>query len=135
MIFINVKDPDATLSMLPWFVAVDKSPIDIGFELSERLQDDPDNTLVIVAEQGSNVQAVVAAFVEANPETGQRHVFIWQGRSRAGFKYGKLLFEQIEQWAKGKDIRRIVLGTQRGRAMCRRFNMRPLQGDYFVKEI
>lgn len=135
MMFINVKEPDATLSMLPWFVPADKSRIEIGYELSERLDAEPENTLVIVmADQGS-VQGVVAAYIETNPDNGERHVFIWQAQTLPVFQYAKLVFDQITLWAKDKNINRIVIGTQRGRALCRKYGFQKLTGDYFVKEI
>jgi len=139
MVIGQITDPNATLAMIPWFIATEQPAVNIGWELSRRMADQPDDTLVLIGIEGKGVKAVVASFVETDPQTGQRHVFIWQARVVSGADCGREIMAKIEQWAKEKGIGKIVTGTylstRRVGAMCRRHGFKKLKDHYLVKEI
>jgi hypothetical protein len=135
----RITDPDATLAMIPWFVPDEQPRIAIGCSLSEKMLNDPDDTLVLIATEDNNVRALSVSFVETNPDTGERHVFIWQARTLPGFTQGKILMDSIGRWAIDKGIMRITTGMflpqRRINAFCRRYGFKRLKDHYLTKEI
>ena len=98
----NCKDYEwASLALIPWFVPANQEPLNMAWELHERLRENPDDTLCLVAIEKNIIQAVLIAYKK------KRIIWLWQAHARQGFKFSKLMFNGLVSWAKGKKISRI----------------------------
>jgi len=95
-----------SLLLLPWYVPNDKQNIfEIGWELHQKLKERPEETFCVIAVENNVCQALLIA------ERRDAHIFIWQARARAGFKYSKLLFNGLIAWTKRKGFNQLKFGT------------------------
>jgi len=102
----NCKDYEwASLWLVSWFVPTDQNPIDMGWKLHQRLKENPNDTLCLVAIEKDIIQAVLIAY------TRKRDVWLWQAHGRKGFRFSKLMFNGLISWAKGKNKKRIRCGV------------------------
>ncbi len=103
-VIIQTKWPSISLYLMPYYVPVDKQlRSDIGWELNQRLKDNPDETFLEIAylPRDSTLQAMLIAYVE------EKRVWIWQARSMRGFKYQKVMLGGLIEWARTKGIEQI----------------------------
>lgn len=104
-----MKNPEFVVKLLPWLTPSDQSLVDIMCELYERLKNKPDETFCCMATENNIGQALLIAGCREND------VGIWQARSRAGFKYQKLLLWLLSIWAKSKGYNKLTAGVSDGR--------------------
>ena len=91
----------ASLALISWFIPRNQNPLDMGWELHERLRKNPEDTFCLIAIEKNIIQAVLIAYKR------KRDVWIWQAHARNGFKYSKTIFNGLVEWTKGKKIKRI----------------------------
>jgi hypothetical protein len=126
----NAKDPDISLKLIPWFVPGNQTPIDIGWELHERLREKPDETFCSIAIENDTIQAVLIAYVR------KREVWLWQAQSRSGFKYSKYIFEGLKHWSRSRGRKKIRMGTPtRHKAFERAWGFKKCRWDKNVMEV
>ena len=97
----NCKDAEFSTWLVPWFVPTGQNPIDMGWELHERLRTKPDDTLCLVAIEKNIIQGIVIAFKK------KKVIWLWQVHLRKGFRYSITLLNGLVSWTKGKGIKRI----------------------------
>lgn len=105
MRILNSKDPDISLKLLPWFVPANQTPMDIGWELHERLRENPDETFCSIAIENDMIQAVLIAYVM------KRCVWLWQAQARRGFKYSSFMFNGLKHWSRSRGRKKIRMGV------------------------
>ena len=97
----RADNPEVAMNLIPWFVPTNQNPIQMGWELHERLKEKPEDTFCLVALRGRIVQAVLIAYKKG------RRVHIWQAHARYAFRYSRIMLDGLIYWAKGKGIKRI----------------------------
>lgn len=98
----NCKNYDfASMALVPWFVPANQEPLAMGWELHERLRENPDDTLCLIAIEKSIIQAILIAYKK------KRVVWIWQVHTRKGFRHSKVMFNGLVSWTKSINIKRI----------------------------
>ena len=127
MRILNTKNPEIAVLLIPWYVPVEKSPVDICLELRQRLTERPEDTFCAVAIEDNVGHAMLLAYVNDD------HVWLWQARARAGFKYGRILFNGVTEWARSKGYKQLRMGTSQGRmrAYQRRYGFKPVKEMYY----
>lgn len=100
-------DPDISYVLYPWYVEVNQTKEEIGFELYTRLKNNPEETFIIVLSEGLIIRGFLVAYVRYND------VFIWQARTTRP-QYSKIGFNIIVKWAEnlGKNKIRIIAGSK-----------------------
>ena len=58
----RADNPEVAMNLIPWFVPTNQNPIQMGWELHERLKEKPEDTFCLVALRGRIVQAVLIAY-------------------------------------------------------------------------
>ena len=91
----------ASLALIPWFVPTNQNPLDMGWELHERLKENPDDTLCLVAIEKNLIQAILIAYKR------KRIIWIWQAHAREKFRFSSLMFNGLVSWAKSRKISKI----------------------------
>lgn len=126
----NCKDPDISLKLLPWYVAGDKYELDIGWELHERLKENPDDTFCCIAIENNRIQAFVVAYCR------QKNVFIWQAKARSGFNYSQTIFNGLVLWARGKGRKKLKANSsRRSRAIKREWGFTDSKNNEIERRI
>jgi len=104
----NCKDPEMVSYLAPWFVPVEKSIVDICIELKDRLENEPEDTLCLVATENEKCHGILVAYMVDD------YVWIWQARSRDVWSshypkenHTKDVFGLLIEWAKIKNARDI----------------------------
>lgn len=130
MRLLNNKDPEFAMRLIPWFVPVGQNPIDMGWKLYERLKENPDDTLCLVAIEKNIIQAVLIAYVQ------KRAVWLWQAHGRKGFRFSKLMFNLLKSWTKTKNRKRIRIGIyERKEAFQRKWGFKPCRWGNNILEL
>lgn len=132
MIIERVTHPDVTFSLVPFYVAAEKTAMEIGSELYARMIHEADDTFVLIATANGFIQAFIVAYVDAD------HVHIWQARKLKGFQHGREMLEEVYAWAKGRGFERVTLGApdKRLRRLYRRkYGFTPTEGVYMERAI
>lgn len=118
MRLLNCKDPIISQVLLPWYVPVDKTELEIGWELNQRLKNNPDDTFCCVAIENNRIQGFLVAYCR------ESDVFLWQARSNTKHpksrEYVDLIFYGLAQWAKAKGYNRFCASSPRNKALKRR---------------
>lgn len=105
MHILNMKNPDDVVKLWPWFTPTKtETRMDITLELQNRLREEPDNVLCLVAILRGIVRAVLISHIS---DKSKKRVWIWQSRTQPGFSEQKLLFNAVKQWAKGKGCNQL----------------------------
>ena len=127
---INAKNPEVSIHLLPWYVVNDMPRFEIGLRLYDRLQEQPEDTLVLIAvdETTADVKGMLIA------ENREDSAFMWQAKVKSGCGASKDLFERLTTWAKSKGKTKIVTQTLRVKAAIRLWGF-VQQGNNLVKEI
>ena len=113
MYIINCKDPGVSLALVPWYVPLTGTRLEIGWELHERLRQFPEDTLCgIFYENG--IKGMFIAYCRYDD------VFIWQANVPKN-KYVGLILDTVILWAKARGYSWVRLITNRRRPMKRRF--------------
>jgi len=130
MIIWNCKDESIAMRLIPWFLPANQTPLDMGWELHERLREKPDDTFCLVAIEKNIIQGMAIAYVR------KRDVWLWQAHVRKGFKYTKMLFDGLKIWAKSKKRRKIRMGVfEKQDAFQRRWGFKPCRWEKNVFEV
>lgn len=126
----NCKDYEwASLALMPWFIPANQKPLDMGWELHERLRENPDDTLCLVAIEESIIQAILIAYVR------KRDIWLWQAHSRKKFKFSKLMFNLLKNWGKTKKRKRLRMGTyEKKDAFQKRWGFQPCRWNENIME-
>jgi len=126
MILLNCKEPDISLFLLPWYIPLTQTRLEIGWELHERLRHFPEDTLCgVFYENGIMGMFVVYCRYD--------DVFIWQVNAPQN-KYIKFIFDTVIAWAKTKAFNKMRTITSRERPIIRRFGF-VKQSDELEKRI
>ena len=130
MRFLKADNPNVALYLLPWFVPTNQNPIQMGWELHERLTDKPEDTFCLIALKGRIVQAILIAYKR------KRDVWLWQAHGRKEFKYSKLCFDGLKHWARSIGRSKLRMGTdKRYRAYQRKWGFKKCRWDSNTMEI
>ena len=127
MRFCHPKDPEVSLVLMPWFIPSDKTHLEIGWELHEKLRKSPDDTFCFVAVKNCTIQAVLIAYVRKE----KNDIFIWQARAKAGFRYSKIVFAGLVKWAQERGFHKLRAGMDKKRQRCfkRLYGFVPVNGE------
>ena len=126
----RADNPEVAMNLIPWFVPTNQNPIQMGWELHERLKEKPEDTFCLVALKGRIVQAVLIAYKR------KRDVWLWQAHARKGFKYSRTIFDGLKYWSKSVGKNRIRMGAvKRFKAYQRRWGFTPCRWDKKIMEI
>jgi hypothetical protein len=114
MRLINCKDPNISFALIPWYIPLTQTRLEIGWELHERLRQFPEDTLCgVFYENGIRGMFVVYCRYD--------DVFIWQANAPKN-KYVKMILDTVIAWAKAKGFNKIRLITKREKPMAKRFS-------------
>lgn len=94
----------ASMALVPWFVPTNQDPLDMGWKLHERLRENPDDTLCLIAIEKNIIQAILIAYVR------KRDIWLWQAHARKGFRYPRLMFNLLKNWSKTRKRKKIRMG-------------------------
>jgi len=129
----RVIKPEMAIVLMPWFVPVDQSREEILVILADKLKNDFENTLVLIAVDNDKVRLFTAVFKDTDSST-----YLWQARSSVGFRGSMDILKLIEQWARDKKCSELTAGTaikgRRLQAIMRKYNFRHCGGK-LIKEI
>lgn len=133
MKIVELTNPEKTsLELMPWYVEVDQTSLQIGWELYQRMQHLPEDTLVLaVLDEMEQITGITIAYARYSD------VFIWQARS------GKLTRSDVDkvlaricEWAKSKGFKRIAAVPNRNpRVYSKRWGFIKSTNNEVVKEI
>lgn len=123
MRLLNTKNPDDVAKIYPWIVSTEsETQLDIATELYGMLKEKPDNVFMLIAIERNITRAVVIAHVS---EVKRKSIWLWQSNVEPGFKYSKLMFDLLKNWAKSKKAKEIRIGTNdRHKAFARRWGFK-----------
>jgi len=125
----NCKDERIAMRLIPWFVPYKQDPMYMGWELHERLRENPNDTFCIVAIEKSIIQAILIAYVR------KRDIWLWQAHTRKGFEYSKMIFNGLKIWSKLRKRKRIRMGVHEKRnAFQRRWGFKPCRWNKNIME-
>jgi len=105
MRLLNTKDPDMSLILIPWFIPSNRTYLETGWSLHERLRETPEDTFCCVAIEKGIIKAVLIAYVD------EGHVHIWQARTSVGFKYQNTMLFGLITWSKTKGYSKLTAGV------------------------
>jgi hypothetical protein len=131
MRLLNTKEPEISLALVPWFIPDNQDPLDMGWELHERLRTKPDETFCLIAIENNIIQAILIAY------TRKRDVWIWQVHARNKFKYGMLMFDGLYRWAirkKKKKIRGATYNERYNKLFERKYGF-TLQNGELIRDV
>ena len=128
--------------LLPWFIEGKETREEIFLQLYNRLEQDPDNTFVLIAMEGEYCHGFMAAYCREDD------VLLWQARTRSPFdelypdkaniyEYNDKAFEILFEWAasKGKKIVSAICHEKRTESLVmRRYGFKK-DGTKITKEI
>ena len=132
MKILRVLNPEISVQLIPWYVPDDKTPIEIGMELDQRMREDSDNTGVFVAVKNGYLKAMLIGYMEG--ET----LFVWQARKSKDMDRPRLIFHELCRWAKAKGAKKAQLKSsdKRVRRMYKRkYGFTPLGGPLMERTI
>ena len=109
-----LKEPSVSLLLIPWFVPIDKTRLDIGWELHERLRENPNDTFVLVAKKRKEIHGVLIAYARKND------VFVWQAKARNDLSCTKIMFDVLIKWSLEKGYNRMAIETTRNPRVFKR---------------
>ena len=129
MRLLNNKDPEFALWLISWFVPANQDPVDMSWKLHERLKENPDDTLCLIAIEKSIIQAILIAY------TRKRDVWLWQAHARKGFGFSKLMFSLLKNWTKSRNRRKIRIGIyEKQEVFQRRWGFKPCRWGKDIME-
>lgn len=105
MKIIRIKNPEISIWLLPWYVEDDKTVLEIGMELNDRMQNEPDNTCVLLAVDKGYLKAVLVGYLDGNK------LIIWQGKKSKDMNRMHLLGHKLYKWAREHGATKAVLGS------------------------
>ena len=119
----------ASLALISWFIPTNQNPLEMGWELHERLRENPDDIFCVVAIERNIIQAILIAYIR------KRDVWLWQAHARKGFEYSKMIFNGLKIWSKLRKRKRIRMGVHEKRnAFQRRWGFKPCRWDKNIME-
>lgn len=103
MVYIETKNPEVALTLMPWFLTNEQSREDTYLELSERLEENPDETFVCLVLDDKIIKLMAIAYCR------YKDVFVWQARKSADLssKMVDKVFDKLKDWARKKGFNRI----------------------------
>ena len=125
-------NPFISLALVPWYVANDQTPFQIGMELNDRMREEPENTFVLIAMNGEKAEAILIAYIETD------HVHVWQARKKSGFRYSGDMFAMLCQWAQDNDISILQCapaGHAQRRLYRRKYGFESIDNKYMRKRL
>jgi hypothetical protein len=105
----RVQNPEISVHLLPWYVEDDKTALEIGMELNDRMTDCPDETCVLVATDKGHLKAVLIGYIEND------YLFVWQAKKSKDMNRPHLIFHKMCEWGKSKGVEKARLGTSNKR--------------------
>jgi len=106
MKIIRVTNPEISIQLLPWYVEEDRTAMEIGMELNDRMIESPNDTCVLAAIDKGFMKAMIVGFIEED------YLFIWQAKKSKDMDRPRLVFHRLCEWGKQKGISKIKLVSQ-----------------------
>ena len=125
----RLTDPEHSVIVSPAFVGDKKEML---LELYKRMDEQPDDTLVLIDVKDNHLKALLVAYDEDD------HVFIRQAHKSKDMKTPRLMYYKLCQWAKSKGKNKLRLGCEdkRTRRMYkRRYGFHSIGGVEMEKAI
>ena len=94
MTYLYPKHPAICWCLLPWFMEGNQTRQEIFLELYARLEQDPDNTYVVVALDGDVCHGFMVAYKDED------EIWVWQAKALRDFGKTKEVVEHLTAWAK-----------------------------------
>jgi len=112
---LRVTNPDAAITLTPWFVPVMQTREEICAILFNMMTDDPERTYVTIVIDGQTIKGMAVTICRFND------AFIWQARSNGlDRKTVDYMLGLIEQWARSKGFKRLSAYPNRNRRIWQR---------------
>ena len=132
MKIVQIKNPDASIYLMPWFVEGNQDIVQIGYQLNERMIESPETTYVAVAIDKGYIKAFIAAYIE------NEEVLIWQFKKSKDMNQPRQMEHKLYEWARPRGATKAVLGVadKRIRRLYRRkYGFTPRSGIYMEKPL
>ncbi len=101
----NCKNPEIYPYVAPWMISIENSIVEMCVELKDRLTNSPDDTLCLLAIEDKVCHAVAISYKVDDC------IWIWQARSKSGFRHSDFMFDLIKKWAVMKNAKELRIKT------------------------
>ena len=103
MKIIRITNPEISVHLLPWYVEDNKTPLEIGMELNDRMRENPDDTCVLLAVDKGYIKGVLIGYMDSTS------LFVWQARKSKDMNRPRLIFQRLCEWGKQKNADKVQL--------------------------
>ena len=132
MKILRITNPEISVHLLPWYVEDNKTQLEIGMELNDRMRENPDDTCVLLAIKDGYLKGVLIGYLEDD------YLFIWQAKKSKDMDRPRLILHEMCRWAKQNGKKKIVIGSSNKRVRRlykRKYGFTPSTGIYMERAL